>query len=131
MTTRGTSKMLVIFFLKPGAGFMGVLTLLNLIELFACDSCPFLYVGFTSIKSFLKTIEDESGELDLEVGKYAVKTLASLLATERASPAGANNVGSSLGAILVGRKLRAPGGLIFHLKTFFYLLIGELHPAQQ
>lgn len=54
---------------------MGVLTLLNLIDLFACDSCTFLYVGFTSIKSFLKTTGDESGELDLETGKYTVKTL--------------------------------------------------------
>lgn len=60
VTIRGTSKMLVIFFLKLGVGFMGVLTLLNLIELFACDSCTFLHVGFTSIKNFLKTTEDES-----------------------------------------------------------------------
>lgn len=45
---------MLILFLKLGAGFICVFAFLEkLFELCVCDSCTFLYVGFTSRKSFL------------------------------------------------------------------------------
>lgn len=83
-------------------------------------------------KEFFKNHRGWMGELDLETGIYAVKTLGIPSPVHRESlPSRYQPTQALLWGYFGWKKAEGPRWSHISSKTFFYLLIGELHPVQQ